>query len=273
MQSLTSAGPPARAGLCSRPCGWTLGLSLTVAAAVALFVPPVAQWPEYHDFADRRAWLGVPNFADVASNLAFSLVGLLGVIRLAGTRAPLFLDPRERVPWSVFFLGLVLLGPASAWYHLAPDNAGLMVDRLAMSVVFMAWLAIHLGERLGPRLGLMTLPWLQALGAAAVLYWYASELAGRGDLRAWGYVQFWPVLLILLLVWRTPPRYSRSADVPVVFAFYAAALLAEWLDRAILEWTGLVSGHTLKHGLAALGAYWAYRWLRLRRPMADPTSS
>lgn len=262
-------GYPSTLGIPARPCGWLAGLSLAAAAAVALLVPPVAQWPEYHDFADRRAWLGIPNFADVVSNLLFTLVGLMGLRRLARDRGRLFLDPREAVPWSVFFLGLVILGPASAWYHLAPDNAGLMVDRLAMSVVFMAWLAIHLSERLAPRLGLLALPWLLALGAWAVLYWYGSELAGRGDLRPWGFVQFWPVLLILFLIWRTPPRYSRGADVPAVFAFYAAALLAEWLDRPVLEWTGLISGHTLKHGLAALGAYWACRWLVRRQALAS----
>lgn len=247
---------------------WGLaGLSLATAIAVALLVPPVPQWQDYHAFADRRAWLGVPNFPDVVSNLLFTLVGLFGLRRLAVDAERLFQDPRERRAWTVFFLGLALLGPASAWYHLAPDDTGLLVDRLAMSVVFMGWLAIHLGERLGVRCGRIALPWLLALGMGAVLYWYAGELAGRGDLRAWGYVQFWPVLLILLLVWRTPPRYSRIGDVPVVFAFYAAALLAEWLDRPILEATGVFSGHTLKHVLAAFGAYWAYRWLRLRRPL------
>jgi hypothetical protein len=247
---------------------WGLaGLSLAVALLVTVFVPAVPQWQDYHDFADRRAWLGIPNFLDVASNLFFCLVGLMGLRRLSRERGRFFLDPREAVPWSVFFLGLVFLGPASAWYHLAPNDAGLMWDRLAMSVVFMAWLAIHLGERLGPRLGLAALPWLLALGIGSVLYWYDSELAGRGDLRAWGYVQFWPVLLILLMIWLTPARYDRTGDVLGVFAFYAAALLAEWLDRPILDATGVFSGHTLKHALAALGAYWAYRWLRRRQAL------
>lgn len=255
--------------LCNPPA--LAALSVAVAAVVALFVPPIAQWPEYHDFADRRAWLGIPNFADVVSNLLFSLVGLMGLRRLAWDRGRLFLDPREAAPWFVFFLGLVLLGPASAWYHLAPSNAGLMVDRLAMSVVFMAWLAIHLSERISPRLGILALPWLLALGVGAVLYWYVSELAGRGDLRPWGYVQFWPVLLILLLIWRTPPRYSRSGDIPAVFAFYATALLAEWLDRPLFTWTGFVSGHTLKHVLAALGSYWALRWLIQRQALRKCT--
>lgn len=244
-----------------------LGLSLAVAIAVALFVPPIPQWQSYHDFADRRACFGLPNCLDVATNLPFTLVGLMGLRRLARDADRLCIDPGERRAWFVFFLGLALLGPASAWYHLAPDDTGLMVDRLAMGVVFMGWLAVHLGERLGVGLARRALPGLLALAIASVLYWYASELAGRGDLRAWGYVQFWPVLLILLLIWRTAPRYSRTADVLAVFALYAAALLAEWLDRPILEATGLLSGHSLKHLLAALAAGWAYHWLVRRQPL------
>ena len=45
-------------------------LALVTAAAIAgvfLFVPPVPQWPQYHAFADQRAWLGIPNFLNAAS--------------------------------------------------------------------------------------------------------------------------------------------------------------------------------------------------------------
>ncbi len=239
-----------------------------MAVVVYWIVPPIPQWPEYHDFADRRAWLGVPRFADAASNLPFTLIGLAGLNWLRRYAGHALLDPHERTPWLAFFLGLVILGPASAYYHLEPDNMGLMLDRLAMSLVFMGWFAVHLGERLSSRLGHLVLPWLLVLGAGAVLYWYLSEQAGQGDLRLWGYVQFWPVALVLLLLWRSPPRYSRSADILYVYGCYGMALAVEWWDRAIFETTGgLVSGHTLKHLLAALGAYIAYRMLRLRQPV------
>lgn len=253
----------------AKPSSIKLALaSLTVAIGVAVFVPPIAQWPEYHDFADRRAWLGVANFADVVSNLPFTLVGLAGLAYLA--RRAVFVDARERWPWAVFFAGLVLLGPASAWYHLAPANDTLVVDRLAMGVVFMGWLAVHLAERFGVGLALRALPVLLTLAFASVLYWYASELAGEGDLRAWGYVQFWPVLLVFWLLARTPAPYSGTSAVPVVYACYALALLVEWLDRPIFEATmQAVSGHTLKHLIAAFGTYWALRWLARRRPIAE----
>ena len=83
----------------------------------------------------------------------------MGLHRLSAVRrGPVFLDLRERWPWLVFFLALVVVGTASAWRHLAPDNAGLAWDRAAMSVVFMSWFAAHLAERIGVRFGLNTLP-------------------------------------------------------------------------------------------------------------------
>ena len=42
-------------------------LTAVVGTGVALFVPPVPQWPQYHAFADQRAWLGIPNFLNVVS--------------------------------------------------------------------------------------------------------------------------------------------------------------------------------------------------------------
>lgn len=245
---------------------WALILSAVAAAAVLLAVPPIAQWQEYHHFADQRAWLGVANFANVASNLPFTLIGVAGFVWLKRQGARALLDVRERWPWTVFFAGLTLLGPASAYYHLAPDDRGLLIDRLAMAVTFMGWLAIHLAERLDPRLALRLLPVLVLLGLGSVLYWYASELSGRGDLRLWGYVQFWPVLLVGWLAWRRPARYTGSMAVALVYACYALALLVEWLDRPIFEATGVVSGHTLKHLIAAVGAAWGLRWLMTRRP-------
>lgn len=254
----------------SRPAPAPLDLltaSAVAAAVVALVVPPVAQWPEYHDFADRRAWLGVANFNDVASNLPFSLIGLAGLTALACGRVGRLHDARERWPWVVFFLGLTFLGPASAYYHLAPDNTRLMLDRLAMAVTFMGWLAIHLAERLGVRLSLRLLPVLLGLGVGSVFYWYATEMAGHGDLRAWGYVQFWPVVLVSWLLARTPARYTATAAAVGVYACYALALAAEWLDRPIFVATERISGHTLKHLIAAAGCAWALAWLMTRRPL------
>jgi len=46
-----------------------------LAVAITSFVSPIAQDPAYHQFADRRALFGIPNFGDTASNIGFLIVG------------------------------------------------------------------------------------------------------------------------------------------------------------------------------------------------------
>lgn len=237
-------------------------LAAGIVAAVFACVPPIAQPQWYHDFADRRAWLGVPNFLDVASNALFLIAGAAGLARLSNG---VFADPRERWPYAVFFAGLVLTGVASGWYHLEPTDARLAGDRLAMTVAFAGFTAAVLTERLGLRCGLAALPALLVAGPAAVLWWAATEAAGAGDLRAWGLVQFTPMLLVPLLLWLMPARYTRGGDLLAVLGLYILALALEWLDRSIFELTGSVSGHTLKHLVAALAGYGMLRHLLRRR--------
>ncbi|GAO37653.1 hypothetical protein SCT_3089 [Sulfuricella sp. T08] len=244
-----------------------LALLTGAVAAIIAALPPFPQPAAYHDFADQRAFLGLPNFLNVASNGLFVLVSAAGLrwLTAAGGDAA-FRDRRERWIYLAFFLGLALTGIASAWYHLDPDNGRLLWDRLAMTIALMSWLAAIIAERIGGAVGLALLPTLLAAGAASVLYWGATEALGAGDLRAYGMVHFYPALLIPLLILLFPPRYTRGGDTLMVLGWYAAALGAELLDRQIFALGGIVSGHSVKHVFAALAACWVLRMLRLRRP-------
>lgn len=70
-----------------------------------------------------------------------------------------FLDPRERWPYVLVFVGLVLTAFGSAYYHLAPDNARLVWDRLPMTIVFMPLVAALIAERVNLKLGLTNRDW------------------------------------------------------------------------------------------------------------------
>lgn len=240
------------------------GLGLILAA---LALPPTAQPPQYHDFADRRACFGLPNCLDTASNALFVLSGVIGLAFLyspAGRRA--FVDARERRPYALFFFAAILIGVASGHYHLAPDNAGLLWDRAAIALAFMAWLDAILGERVGLKAGLHLLPLLLIAGLGSVFYWGWSEAQGAGDLRPYLLMQAYPMLSIPLLLWLYPPRYSGGRDILIVIGLYLLALLFDLSDRAVFGLTGgLVSGHTMKHVVAALAAAWVARHLRQRR--------
>ncbi len=253
------------------PRARALGLWLLVGvlAGLAFVLPPIAQPLSYHAFADRRACWGLPNCLDTASNALFVLAGVIGLRFLfspAGRRA--FIDPREARPYQMFFFATVLIGFGSGYYHLAPGNDRLLWDRAAMMLAFMAWFAAILSERVGPRAGLRLLPLLLVAGLGSAAYWGWSEARGMGDLRPYGLMQLTPMLLVPLVLWLYPPRYSGDRIILAVIGLYLLALLGDLGDRPVFALTGgLVSGHTIKHAIAALAVYGVALHLRRRQAL------
>jgi len=240
------------------------GLAALAAAALVL-VPAIPQDPAYHRLADSRAWLGIPNALNVLSNTGFLLVGALGLAYVADGASPAFREPGERWPYVVFFGGLLLTGFGSAYYHWEPGNARLAWDRLPLAITLMGLLAATITERIGVTSGLWLLGPLVAIAAASVIYWHWTEQRGVGDLRLYALVQFYPIVAIPLMLWWLAPRYTRGGELLAAAASYAAAKGPELLDGWILSATRVVSGHTLKHLLAALAGYWVLRMLGHRR--------
>lgn len=233
-----------------------LAIALAMVFAIAS-MPPIAQPLEYHRFFDGRTLLGVPNFWNVASNLPFVLVGLAGLRWVDANMAQI--ERVLRPAYVVLFVGVTLVGFGSGWYHLQPDNASLVWDRLPMTLAFMALFAIVLGEYIDLRLARFTLWPLLVAGVLSVLYWRATD-----DLRPYALVQFLPVLLIPLVLLIYPRR--GSAPIWWAIAFYVLAKLLEHFDGAIYAaLAGGVSGHSLKHVAAAAGMAALLAGLRGRR--------
>lgn len=76
----------------------SLLLALTIVVVIAgLLVPRTVRPLSYHQFADERGWLRIPNFGNVASNMVFAAAGLAGLWYLGGSsRGAIFIEPRER---------------------------------------------------------------------------------------------------------------------------------------------------------------------------------
>lgn len=245
-------------------------LAATAALALAwgLLPPPLAQLQEYHRFADARAIGGIANAADTLSNLAFLVVGALGLAFLQRERASAssgrFASPREIRPYWVFFAGVALTSAGSAWYHLAPDDARLVWDRLPMTIAFMSLIAAVVSERISVRAGDALLWPLVLLGLASVLYWRWSALAGFENLRPYLAVQFGSIAVVLAVSLLYRSRYTHGWVIYALAATYGIAKLAEIYDRSIYEAGHWLSGHTLKHLAAALGVYLLLRALQRR---------
>ncbi|MBX3026861.1 META domain-containing protein [bacterium] len=237
---------------------------VTALCLLAAFVLPAVPQPTgYHDFADHRAWFGVANFLDVASNVGFLLVALLGFGAVFAAPAA-FAERRERVPYLVFFTGMLLTAIGSAYYHLAPDNERLFWDRLPMTIAFMSLLAAQVADRLSVRAGLLLLVPMLLLGAESVVYWRATERAGAGNVVPYAIAQGYTVVMLLMITWLHPSRYTRGNDLYWVFGAYVVAKVFETLDGQVLALGHVIGGHALKHLAAAAGGLVICRMLMLR---------
>jgi hypothetical protein len=248
-----------------------LGLIIAVSllcVTVLCFLPPIPLGPRYHDFTDKRILLRIPNFLDVLSNVPFMVVGLWGLLwLLRRSSKPSFVMQQERIPYFVFFAGVALTGVGSFWYHMAPDNSRLPWDLIPMTCSFMSILASIIMERIGVKAGLRLLLPLLVLGIASVAYWYLTERQDHGDYRFYLFVQFFPPLLIALIIALFPPRYTGTHYLAVAFIFFVLAKLFELFDKQIYLFTHMISGHSLKHITAGAACYWILRMLQKRRAL------
>lgn len=228
---------------------------------------PIPQTANYHAFADETAIFGIANGYDVLSNLGFAIVGMWGLLGLQARRT----HPGIAPGWpgyALFLIGLCLTSIGSGYYHLAPDNARLVWDRLPIALACAGLLAGVWGQtalpagRAAPLTGLLGL-----YAVASVLWWYFTELKGEGDLRPYLLLQILPIMLIPL--WQTI-YHSPAADrlwFGAALLLYVLAKLTEANDQAVLAASGMiVSGHTLKHLLATAAA-----WALVRRLLAAST--
>ena len=208
--------------------------------------PPFGQDLGYHRFADQRDFLGLPNFFNVISSLPFVIVGVAGISFCLRNRLG-----DLRIAWLSFFAGVTLVVPGSAFYHWTPNNASLVLDRLAMTVAFMGLTTAILGEYAGARIGRILLAPALTLGLMSVLYWHWFN-----DLRLYAWVQFFPLAVLPIVALVLCRRYTGQGFLAIALVCYVLAKLAEGYDHEIFEMThDLVSGHTLKHLLAASGGY------------------
>lgn len=219
----------------------------------AWMLQPIRQNPGYHLFADQRKIAGIANFFNVLSNLPFLLVGAYGMWILLRSNA----GKAIRAVYGVMFTGIFLTGLGSAYYHYAPGNSTLVFDRIPMVLVFMSFLSAAIYGWIDARAGVRLLLPLLVLGIASVLWWHYTELMGAGDLRLYGFIQFYPMLIvpIIFMLFASPENIRGLRLLVWVLLWYCAAKVFELMDVPIYRVTGFVSGHSLKH-IAAAAATW-----------------
>jgi hypothetical protein len=207
-------------------------------------------------------YFNIPNFFDVFSNLPFILVGIAGARfclrnHLGGIR----------VAWFALFTGVALVSIGSAYYHWEPNNETLVWDRLPMTIGFMGLFVALLSEYVSVRLCKRLLIPALFLGFSSVIYWHWFD-----DLRFYAWIQMIPLLTIPVVAVLYRSRYSGQWLLLGALGCYVLAKISEIYDREVFILTqNLLSGHSLKHLLAALGAF-AILWMVTKRRVLDERS-
>lgn len=222
---------------------WVFVLALAGLFGGLMMAGPIAQPPEYHGFADSRAVLGVASFWNVVSNVPFAIVALAGIAHLRAR------GWQEAPGWLILFTGTAFVAAGSALYHLAPSDQTLVWDRVPIGVAFMGLLSAIVADYISPRAGRVLILPAIALALGAIAWWRVT-----GDLSAWVWVQAAPLLAVVLVLALFPASRRDGAWLLGALGCYAAAKLFEVADQAFYELAaGVVSGHSMKHLLAAAG--------------------
>jgi len=237
----------------NRIAQWAPLAALAGVAAIMAAYGPIPQLPHYHAFADSRTMLGVPHAMDVLSNAGFAVVGLWGLGRLREPAVHAHLG-RAWAGHALFMAALVMTAAGSSYYHLAPDDARLVWDRIPIALACAGLLAGVYAQTHEARHAAGLTATLAVLAVASVLWFSFTAVSGAGDLRPYLLMQGAP--MVLAPAWQALARSPRRDRVAFGFAIglYAAAKAAELLDHRIFEALGFMSGHTLKHVLAALAS-------------------
>ncbi|MBV9495565.1 MAG: hypothetical protein JOZ54_15055 [Acidobacteria bacterium] len=233
-------------------------LALVVTALVFAFVPRIPQDQGYHHFADTRPLAGIPNAANVLSNLGFLVAGIFGLMSIRSPRAASF----------VLFGGVVATAFGSGAYHWFTNDAWLVWDRVGIMIAFAGFFALVIEDRIGWPDSAWFPILLAIVNIMTIALWRVS-----GDLRAYGIAQFFPLLATIVLCAFFRARHTHGWMVWLVLACYVAAKFCEDGDAPIDRALHFVSGHTLKHLLGALGAFLIALWLRRRQLATSLRSS
>ena len=224
---------------------------VVIAVSTMFSMKPISQDIGYHIFADHQERLGVANANDVISNVGFVIAGFIGLRRIAH-----WPTSKTATLWRYFFFSTVLVGLGSAYYHMQPTNATMVWDRMPMTLGFAALTSIVCAERLGTRVGYNLFLFIASCGLFSVIYWWFTEQARVGDLRLYILVQYLPMLLIPFMLLLFSKTSSKNNHYWFLLSSYVAAKLFEMNDDVIFSLTQqVISGHTLKHLVVAVGIF------------------
>lgn len=216
-----------------------------------LITLPTSDPIAYFEFADQRTLLGVTNMWDVMSNFGFFFVGLVGLWKWRKNRQ-LQLSGNVEITNQIYFqfaisVAIIWTCFGSAYFHDHPGLERVFWDRLPMTFVFSTIVGWLIADKINFTWGTLVAVVLSISGAVFLVLWKYEIY----HLKPYYLLQYGGLIAALLLCALFPEgRYSNSKFY-FTFAVYIIAKLTEHSDRPIFEILGFMSGHTIKHFLAA----------------------
>lgn len=185
----------------------------------------------YHNFVDKRKFMGVNNAMNVLSNLFFLYPAIYLLMK----------QNKDDIATKTKFLALTIFGLAitSAYYHLKPTNHTIFMDMIFVVSLNTFVLSYFVDETLGYLMGI--------LGVVSVVLWNVTN-----DIRPYALLQIGIALFCCYKLYETP---AQGYILPILGVGISVRLV-EMLDSQIYKLTNkLISGHTLKHILATIQIY------------------
>jgi hypothetical protein len=243
-------------------------MAFALMLAVSYLAPPLAQDPLYHQFADQSHWSGIAHPMDVLSNLSFALFGFMGlrqIARMGYSHTPGASKPISLCCAQIFFVGLIATALGSGWYHLNPQDATLLWDRLGMAMAFVGLLSLLAATQVSERAAIWTLGLASVVSIVALGAWQFDA-----NLLPWVVLQAGGLLLILGMgLLRSGAPHTRRVSIRwwcLVLA-YGLAKVFELHDHQVADLLhGAFTGHAIKHLLAsaaALPVLWGLQGLQV----------
>jgi len=234
----------------SKTVFWILAVILLILGVISVAVwdrLPAQDPDSYFNFADQKIVFGIPHFFDVTSNILFLYISVFALI--AGFRRIRMIPPRIFLPFVVFNVMVFFTGWGSSFFHFMPTPQNLFWDRLPLAMVFASLLTMILTDRVFHSFYKVL---LVVLNAAA--FWTVWNINfGNHDIRPYLLLQFGTLLMSLFLLMSTKKNRLHENYLWAALLLYFVGKICELYDHQIYDTTTmLVSGHTLKHALAAV---------------------
>ena len=234
-------------------------VSLLVFIAVAITYGPIPQPQDYHDFADDREFIGIPNALDVMSNLVIIYPGIVGLAFVHERRKNPQVPDDETSIHITLFAGMILTFAGSVWFHLDPNDSTMLWDRLGMSIIIGSCISLIINDLWDRGLaGKIHIPIIVA-SIISVVWWPVFD-----DLRVYFIVKHHPFILFPILVVFGTKLYDKISGYYWGLSMFVLATIFEFEDEAIFQITGFISGHTLKHIAAGIGLWFLMVMIRDR---------